>query len=52
MMVPHIEIDRERLEELCRAYGVRRLAFFGSVVRDDFRADSDVDILVEFQREV
>ena len=51
-MVPHIEIDRERLEELCRAYGVRRLAFFGSVVRDDFRADSDVDILVEFQPDV
>lgn len=48
-MVPHIEIDHERLEKLCRAYGVRRLAFFGSVIRDDFGADSDVDILVEFQ---
>ena len=49
MMVPHIEIDRDQLEELCRTYGVRRLAFFGSIIRDDFGADSDVDILVEFQ---
>ena len=49
MMVPHIEIDRDRLEELCRSYQVQRLAFFGSVIRDDFGADSDVDILVEFQ---
>jgi len=49
MMVPQIEIDRDRLEVLCRTYGVRRLALFGSVIRDDFGADSDVDILVEFQ---
>jgi len=49
MMSPHIEIDRQKLEELCRAYRVRRLALFGSVVRDDFSADSDVDVLVEFE---
>ncbi len=44
-----IEISRKRIEAFCRANGVRRLALFGSILRDDFRPDSDVDILVEFQ---
>jgi predicted nucleotidyltransferase len=37
------------LSDLCRRHGVRRLAFFGSVLTPDFRADSDVDVLVEFE---
>ena len=49
MMTPQIDIDRTQLKKLCRKYGVRRLALFGSVIRDDFGEDSDVDILVEFQ---
>ncbi len=49
MMTPQIEIDRAQLEKLCQKYGIRRLALFGSVIRDDFGDDSDVDILVEFQ---
>jgi predicted nucleotidyltransferase len=48
MMKPPIEIDHAQLEALCRAYRVRRLAFFGSVIRDDFGVDSDIDVLVEF----
>lgn len=44
-----IAIDRERLAEFCRRNHVRRLALFGSVLRDDFGPDSDVDILVEFE---
>ena len=44
-----IEMSRERIEAFCRANGIRRLALFGSVLRDDFRPDSDVDVLVEFQ---
>lgn len=44
-----IPIDRERLAELCRHNHIRRLALFGSVLRDDFRPDSDVDVLVEFE---
>ena len=51
MKSPHVEIDREKLDELCRAYRVRRLALFGSVIRDDFGADSDIDVLVEFEPE-
>jgi predicted nucleotidyltransferase len=44
-----IDIPRERIEAFCRANGIRRLALFGSVLRDDFRPDSDLDVLVEFQ---
>ncbi|MEJ2190470.1 MAG: nucleotidyltransferase family protein [Acidobacteriota bacterium] len=48
MTTPHIDIDREEVAKLCRKFGIRRLSLFGSVNRDDFREDSDVDVLVEF----
>ena len=38
----------ERIAEFCQKHGIRWLAIFGSALRDDFRPDSDVDILVEF----
>jgi predicted nucleotidyltransferase len=44
-----IEVPRERIEEFCRRWHVSELALFGSVLRDDFRADSDVDVLVTFE---
>jgi predicted nucleotidyltransferase len=44
-----IDIPRDRVAELCRRHHIRRLALFGSVLRDDFTAESDVDILVEFE---
>jgi uncharacterized protein len=44
-----IAIDRERLTEFCRRNHVHRLALFGSVLREDFGPDSDVDVLVEFE---
>jgi predicted nucleotidyltransferase len=44
-----IEIDETKLAEICRRYHVRELALFGSVLRDDFREDSDIDVLVEFE---
>jgi len=43
-----IEIPRERIAEFCRRNCIRRLALFGSVLREDFDAASDVDVLVEF----
>ena len=46
-----IRPDPARLAELCRSYRVRRLSFFGSVLRRDFGPDSDVDVLVEFDAE-
>ena len=43
-----IPIDCEKIAAFCRHHHIRRLAMFGSVLRDDFRPDSDVDVLVEF----
>jgi predicted nucleotidyltransferase len=48
-MSPRISVDRHRIADFCRRHHIRRLALFGSVLRDDFRADSDVDVLVEFE---
>jgi predicted nucleotidyltransferase len=48
-MVAHIAVDEARIAEFCRKHHIRKLAFFGSVLRDDFRPDSDVDVLVEFE---
>ncbi len=44
-----IDLDQAALDAFCRRHGLRRLSFFGSVLRDDFRPDSDVDVLVEFR---
>jgi hypothetical protein len=48
-MKARIEISKEALAEFCRRNHIRRLAFFGSVLRDDFTPESDVDVLVEFE---
>lgn len=45
--VAGLRVDPERLDEICRRYGVGRLFVFGSVVRGDERPDSDVDLLYE-----
>ncbi len=44
-----IPIPHEEIAAFCRKWGIRKLAFFGSVVRDDFGPESDVDVLVEFR---
>ena len=44
-----ISIPPQKLAELCKRYHIRKLAFFGSVLRDDFNSTSDVDVLVEFE---
>jgi len=44
-----ITFPRERLKAFCRHYRIRRLALFGSILRDDFSPDSDIDMLVEFE---
>jgi predicted nucleotidyltransferase len=48
MRQAHIDIPKERIADFCRRNRIRRLALFGSVLRDDFGPDSDVDVLVEF----
>lgn len=47
-MTAHLRIDPQRLAEFCRRHGVVRLSLYGSILRDDFGPDSDVDVLVEF----
>jgi predicted nucleotidyltransferase len=44
-----IAIPLEQITDFCRRNHIRRLALFGSVLRDDFRPESDVDVLVEFE---
>lgn len=46
-----IPINRAKITEFCRKHHIRRLAFFGSVLRGDFCPNSDVDVLVEFEPE-
>lgn len=44
-----IELSQEQIEGFCRKHFIRELALFGSVLRDDFSPESDVDVLVEFE---
>ena len=45
----HIDIPKEKIEEFCKKHHIAKLSLFGSVLRDDFTPESDVDVLVEFQ---
>lgn len=44
-----INVSRDEIAEFCRKHHIRQLSFFGSVVRNDFAPESDVDVLVEFE---
>jgi predicted nucleotidyltransferase len=48
-MIPELVFDRDRLDGFCRRWRIQELALFGSVLRSDFRPDSDVDVLVTFE---
>jgi predicted nucleotidyltransferase len=43
-----IVVPRQKISSFCEENGIRRLSFFGSVLRDDFHYGSDIDVLVEF----
>ena len=43
-----IDIPKEKVAEFCKKWRIREFALFGSVLRDDFRPDSDIDVLVTF----
>ena len=45
----HIPVDHAQLAAFCRKHHIRKLSFFGSVLRPDFRSAGDVDVLVEFE---
>jgi len=44
-----IRVPKEKLATFCQRHHIRKLAFFGSVLRDDFTPESDIDVLVEFE---
>jgi predicted nucleotidyltransferase len=44
-----VKVDKHRLGEFCRQHHIAKLSFFGSVLRDDFSPDSDIDVLVDFE---
>ena len=45
---PNINLSKEDIAEFCKRHHIRKLSVFGSVLKKDFGADSDIDILVEF----
>ncbi len=45
-----VPVDREKITAYCRRWKIRKLAIFGSALRDDFSSDSDVDLLLEFDQ--
>jgi predicted nucleotidyltransferase len=47
--LPTLAVTDEQIAAFCRKHHIRRLAVFGSALRDDFEPDSDVDVLVEFE---
>jgi hypothetical protein len=50
-MKSHIDIPKKEVATFCQRWRIDELALFGSVLRDDFRPDSDIDILVQFNPE-
>ena len=48
-MLREIPISQEKLENFCQSHRIRRLALFGSYLRDSFGPESDIDVLVEFE---
>ncbi|WP_219903946.1 nucleotidyltransferase family protein [Stenomitos frigidus] len=51
MKTQNIDIPKETIAHFCQHWHITKLSLFGSVLRDDFRPDSDIDVLVEFQPE-
>lgn len=49
MVNQRIKIQKDKLRNFCRQHHIRKLSLFGSVLRKDFRPDSDIDVLVEFE---
>jgi len=48
MVARRFRVPKERLAEYCRRHHIKKLSLYGSVLRDDFQPDSDIDVLVEF----
>lgn len=46
---PQVDYSEESIKDICHRYHIAELSLFGSVLRSDFRPDSDIDVLVEFE---
>jgi hypothetical protein len=51
-MKPAIKLDQEKIAAFCRKWQIAELSLFGSVLREDFRPDSDVDVLISFEPDI
>ena len=51
VVAPRVGLPKEQIAAFCERWGVAEVALFGSVLRDDFKPDSDIDVLVRFQQE-
>lgn len=49
MKLKNIEVPLQEISEICQRWHINKLSLFGSVLRDDFTPDSDIDVLVEFK---
>lgn len=49
LVSPHLPVSLDTIEDFCRRWHVVEFSLFGSVIRDDFRPDSDVDVMVRFE---
>jgi len=49
MSIPRINIPQDQIEAFCRRWKIKEFALFGSILREDFRSDSDIDVLVSFE---
>lgn len=50
MKLPNIEIDENIINEIAKKYNIKELSIFGSVLRNDFTNNSDIDLLIEFNK--
>jgi len=48
---PHIDLPKAKIAEFCKKWKIREFSLFGSVLREDFRPDSDIDVLVTFSED-
>ena len=49
MKIGNVDVPQDQIELFCRKWGLKELSVFGSILRNDFGPDSDVDVLVSFQ---
>jgi hypothetical protein len=51
-MVQNLEINQERIKEFCQRWKIAEFSLFGSVLREDFNPESDVDVLISFEPDI